>query len=242
MRDPPELPAADGGRPPLLKHLGGWTLGVAIAFAVGGVGVYLMKQVGKSLDRQFVEQAAPGNPAKAIEQVGGDDVLLQSVNRTCTNRSAEATLTQAQLRATGSVMSLYSGEAELARAGAYVACLTAERPERLCRPPQRQHLAEATRQYFKLYRQMQEEWEIQFGGPLGGPMAIIRHAAVGAKQRAILNLPSTRVDPEFLANLRKLAGNGYVTARDFGGFAGFGAPLSIVEALKDVEVKKASCG
>ncbi|HEV7877913.1 hypothetical protein, partial [Bradyrhizobium sp.] len=72
--------------------------------------MYFKKQMGKSLDRDFVESAAAGNPAAAIEQVGGGDDLLQSVHRVCTRRAAEAKLTEAETRAADLSMHLEAGE------------------------------------------------------------------------------------------------------------------------------------
>src|SRR5260221_13999361 len=103
-----------GGMSPLVKQIGGMVLGVALAFAIGSAGVYSMKQAGKSLGRDFVERANAGNPAAAIEQAG-DDALLKRVHRVCTERSADANLTETQKRATDVSDSLYIVEYRLVR-------------------------------------------------------------------------------------------------------------------------------
>jgi hypothetical protein len=239
-QDAPRLiPAsAERGMSPLVKQIGGIALGVALAFALGGANVYFMKQVGKSLDEKFIETAAAGNPAAAIEQVGGGDPLLQSAHRICTRRAAEAKLTEAQTRAADVSMHLYAGESELVHAAAYVACLAAEQPKRFCQKPQRQHLAEALRQYLKLFGQMREEWQLQ----TGSPKVALTRAASPAGQFVAPEMPSARVDAQLVENLRALATNGFIAASDFGGFAGFGTPREVTEALKGVEAKNRACG
>ncbi|MEA2940944.1 MAG: hypothetical protein QOD09_1473 [Bradyrhizobium sp.] len=231
----PVSDSADGRMSPLVKQIGGIALGVALVLALGGANAYFMKRIGKSLDRNFIETTTPGNPATAIEQVGGGDELLQSVHRICIRRATEVGLTEAQTRATELSMHIYAGENELVRAAAYVACLAAERPKRFCQGPQRQHLAEAMRQYLKLYRQMREEWQLQTGSPNVG-------AALRPGPYAVIDIPSARVDPQLAENLRALATSGFITASDFGGFAGFGTAREITEALKGVEAKNGACG
>jgi hypothetical protein len=240
MQDAPRLiPApAEPGMSPLVKQIGGIALGVALAFALGGANTYFMKQAGKSLDRNFVETATPGNPAAAIEQVGGGDELLQSVHRICTRRAAQAKLTEAQTRAIDGTMQLYAGENQLVHAAAYVACLAAEQPKRFCRKPQRQHLAEAVRQYLKLVGQMREAWQFE----MVSPRVAIAGPASRAGQFAVPDLPSARFDPQLAENLRALATSGFIAAGDFGGFAGFGTPREVTEALKGVEAKNGACG
>ncbi|HEV7879929.1 hypothetical protein [Bradyrhizobium sp.] len=222
---------------PLVKQIGGIALGVALAFALAGANMYFMKQMGKSLDRNFVENAAAGNPAATIEQVGGDDDLLQSVHRICTRRAAQAKLTEAQTRAVDLSFHLEAGESELIRAAAYVACFAAEQPKRFCQKPQRQHLAEAVRQYLKLYNQMREEWQLQTGSRVAPTAAAIRPG-----QFAVTDIPSARVDPQLVENLRALATNGFIAASDFGGFAAFGTPREVTDALKGVEARNGTCG
>lgn len=235
---PQPSPASAGhGMSPLVKQIGGIALGVALAFAFGGANMYFMKQMGKSLDRNFVESARVGNPAAAIEQVGGGDELLQRVHRICTRRAAEARLTAAQTRAVDLSLHLEAGESELVRAAAYVACLAAEQPKRFCQKPQRQHLAEAVRQYLKLYGQMREEWQLQTGSPVAPAAAAFRPG-----QFAVTDIPSAQVDPQLVENLRALAANGFIAAGDFGGFAGFGTPREVTEALKGVEAGNGACG
>jgi hypothetical protein len=230
---PQPIPVSSGGgMSPLVKQIGGLALGVALAFALGGGSTYFMKQAGKSLDRNFVERATPGNPATVIEQVDGGDETLQSLHRICTRRAAQARLTEAQTRATDESMQLHAGENELVRAAAYVACLAAEQPKRFCQKPPRQHLAEAVRQYLKLVAQMREAWQFEVAYP--------RVPIAG--QAAAPDLPSARFDPQLAENLRTLAANGYIAAGDFGGFAGFGTPHEVTEALKDVVAKNGACG
>ena len=234
----PELPlptSAGYGMSPLVKQIGGVAVGVALVVALAGANMYVKQQVGKSLDRNFVESATAGNPAAAIEQVGGGDEVLQSVHRTCSRRAAQASLTEGQTRATGMAMSLEAGESELVRAAAYVACLAAEQPKRFCQKAQRQHLAEAVRQYLKLYGQTREEWQLRTGSP-GGALA----GAAG--QAGMTGLPSAQVDPQLVENLRALARKGLIAAGDFGGFAGFGTPRELTAAFKGVEASKGACG
>jgi hypothetical protein len=135
-------------------------------------------------------------------------------------------------------MRFQAGESELIRAAAYVACLAAEQPKRFCQKPQRQHLAEAVRQYLKLYSQMREEWQLQTGSPRG---ALTRMAS-RPDQDAMINLPSARIDPQLVENLRALAKNGFIVASDFGGFAGFGTPREVTAALEGVETVNGACG
>jgi hypothetical protein len=229
-----------GGELRLVRQIGGLALGVAVAFALAGGGVYFMKQAGKSLDQKFAEQLTRGGPAQATEQAGGDEVM-QSVNRTCSKRAAEAKLTDAQERATGAFITLHAGELELVSAAAYVVCLSAEQTERLCKVPHRRHLAGAVRQYLKLFEEMRVAWRIAIDGPHVGAMAIMANAGA-VRDRVRPSMPSSQVDPELMANLRKLAAGGLVTASDFGGFAGFGVPRAVIEALRGVEARKASCG
>jgi len=210
--------SSGGGIPRLVKQIGGMALGFALVFAVGYVSDYSMKQAGKSLDRSFVERANPGNPAAAIEQAG-DDVLLKRVHRVCTDRAATAELTDAQKRATFTD-SLYIVEYRLARAGAYVACLTKEQPQRFCQAPQRQHLFEAVRQYFKLVVQAREEWQLQ----IGSPAAAITEKPIDFNQRAASGMPSSRMDPQFVEGLVALDTNGYIPASDFARLVPNGLP------------------
>lgn len=228
-----------GGVPRLVRQIGGLALGVAVAFTLGGGSVYFMKQAGKSLDQKFSEQLARRGPALAIEQAG-DDEAMQSVNRICSKRAAEAELTDAQERATGAFVTLQAGELELAGAAAYVKCLSAERTERLCEAPHRRHLAGAVRQYLKLFDEMRVAWRIAIDGPHVGAMAIMANAGGGLGDRA--SMPSSKVDPDLMANLRQLAAAGLVTISDFGSFAGFGAPRAVTEALRGVEPRKRPCG
>lgn len=241
LREPSNPVVKAGGLPPLIRQIGGLALGVALAFALNSAHVYFMKQAGKSLDQQFSEQMTGGNPARAIEQAGGDQ-LMQGVDRTCRKRAAEAKLTSAQANATGAFINLHAGELELAGAATYVVCLLAERTERLCKVPDRRHLAEAVRQYLKRIDEVREAWRVAIEGPHRGAMAIMANAGGGLNARARPSMPSSQVDPELIANLRKLAAGGLVAAGDFGGFAGFGVPRAITEALRGVEARKASCG
>jgi hypothetical protein len=129
-------------------------------------------------------------------------------------------------------MQLYAGEDKLVHAAAYAACLAAEQPTRFCQKLQRQHLAEAVRQYLKLVGQLREAWQFERASP--------RVPIAG--QAAAPDLPSARFDPQLAENLRALAAGGLIAAGDFGGFAGFGAPREVAEALKGVQAKNGACG
>lgn len=204
------VPASSGGgMSPLVKQIGGMALGVALAFAIGGAGAYFMKQAGKSVERNFLERANAGNPAAAIEQAS-DDPLLKRVHRVCTDRAAAANLTEAQKRATDVSDSLYIVEDRLVRAATYVTCLTKEQPQRFCQKPQRDHLFEAVRQYFKLVVQAREEWQLQ----MNGPAAMVR-GPIDFNQLAAIGMPSTRMDPQLQEGLIALDTNGYIPAGDF---------------------------
>jgi len=231
--------SSGGGMSPLVKQVGGVALGVALAFAMGGAGVYFMKQAGKSLDRSFVERANAGNPAAAIERAG-DDALLKRVHRVCTDRAAEANLTEAQKRATDASDSLYIVELRVVHAAAYVACLTKEQPQRFCQKPQRDHLFEVVRQYFKLVVQAREEWQLQMGGPA---------ATIATNQLAAIGMPSARMDPQLQDGLIALDTNGYIPAGDFarllpnGTFGGTPRGMPPPPAIGPTsQTRKAACG
>jgi hypothetical protein len=235
----PKPPSRGGSMSPLVKQIGGIAIGVAIVFALSASNRYFMKQAGKSLGRNFVEQATPGNPAATIDRVGGGDETLRHVHRICTGRADEAKLTPAQIRVTDEYMQMYGGENRLVHAAAYVACLATEQPKRFCQDTQRQHLAEAMRQYLKLRHQVREAWQYETRLP-SVPVA----GATGFRpgQLSPPNMPSSQVDPSLVQSLRTLAANGFISADDFGGFFGFGTPPEITEALKDVVAKQGACG
>lgn len=236
-----------GGIPRLVKQIGGVALGFALVFAVGYVSDYSMKQAGKSLDRSFVERANPGNPAAAIEQAG-DDALLKRVHRVCTERSAEANLTETQKRATDISDSLFIVEHRLVRGAAYVACLTREQPQRFCQKPQRDHLFEAVRQYFKLVVQAREEWQLQ----MGSRAAAIVGKPIDFNQLSAIGMPSARMDPQLQDGLVALDTNGYIQATDlvrlmpnqmpgvFGGAQRGMPPLPTVGPT-NTQARKAAC-
>ena len=251
---PISTPTGDG-MSPLVKQIGGMALGVALAFAIGGAGSYFMKQAGKSLDRNFVVRANPGNPAAAIEQVGGGDAQLQRVHRICTDRAATAGLTETQKRATDATDSLSIVEHRVARAGAYVACLTTEQPQRFCQKPQRQHLFEAVRQYAKLVIQAREEWQIQ----KGSPAMAVGGRPVDFNQLAAIGMPSVRMDPQLEAGMTALDTNGYIPVGEIaqlvsgsasnrmpGGFGGAPSGMPQMPQLggsqTNVQTRKAACG
>jgi len=233
---------------PLVKQIGGMALGVALAFVIGSAGVYSMKQAGKSLGRDFVERANAGNPAAAIEQTG-DDALLKRVHRVCTERSADANVTETQKRATDVSDSLYIVEYRLVRAAAYVACLTKEQPQRFCQAPHRQHLFEAIRQYFKLVIQAREEWQLQ----MGSPAAAITEKPIDFNQLVASGMPSSRMDPQLVEGLVALDTSGYIPATDLvrlmpnrmpGAFGNAlsGMPQPPRAGTTNVQTRKAACG
>jgi hypothetical protein len=209
------------------SQIGAVALAVALAFAVGGGGVYYMKQAGKSLGANFVERATPGNPANAIEQVGGGDALLQKIHRTCTSQLPNIDLTPEQRRVVDGNTSLNGGELQVAQAAAYVACLTTEQPQRFCQQPHRQHLMEAVRQYMKLAAQVHEEWQLQMSGPAGTSIA----PPPSFGQLAAIGMPSARLDPKVQEGLVALDTNGYIPAGDFVRFMGLSLPGAMPRAL-----------
>jgi hypothetical protein len=236
-----------GGMSPLVKQIGGVALGILLAFSISGIGVYSMKQAGKSLDQAFVERLNAGNPAAAIERAG-DDELLKHVHRVCTARAATADLTEAQKRATRASESLHVVELRLVHAAAYVACLTREQPQRFCQKPHRDHLFEAVRQYFKLVAQAREEWQLQTRSPAA---AIAR--PIDSSQLAPIGMPSSRMDPQLQDGLIALDANGYIPATDFArlvpnGMPGGpgriprGMPQPLGGDQTDIQSRKAACG
>lgn len=236
----PVVASSGGGMSPLVKQVGGLALGVALAFAIGGAGVYLMKQMGKSVDRNFVAQMNAGNPAAVIEQFG-DDATLKRVDRVCSDRAAKADLTEAQRRATDASDSLYIVEVRLARAAAYVACLTREEPQRFCHKPQRDHLFEAVRQYFKQVVKAREEWQLQMGNPA---MAV---RSTDVIQVAPAALPSTRMDQQLQDGLVALDADGYIPPGEFARLmmpagAPRGMPPPPVIRSTGTQAKRAACG
>jgi hypothetical protein len=225
---------------PLVKQVGGMALGVALAFAVGGGGVYLMKQAGKSVDRNFVAQMNAGNPAAVIEQFG-DDATLKRVDRVCSDRAARTDLTEAQKRATDASDRLYIVEVRLARAAAYVVCLTREEPQRFCQKPQRDHLFEAVRQYFKAVGRAREEWQMQMGNPA------MAARPIDVAQLPAMGLPSTRMDPQLQEGLVALDADGYIPAAEFARLlvpagAPRGMPPPPAIGSISTQPRKAACG
>ena len=218
---------------PLIKQVGGLALGAAVAFAIAGAGTYSMKQFGKSLDRNFVEKANPGDPKLAIERTGARDALLQQIHLSCTSQAATAELTDAQRRTADATTSLLSGEIQLNRAAAYVNCLTTEQPKRFCQKPQRQHLAEALRQYLKLFGQVREEWMLQGRAPA----AALVGANVQPDQLAALGMPSARLDTRLAKNLAALETQGLFSSQEFTGLDAFGSARG-----KKAEAGRGTCG
>lgn len=238
-----EHPASPEPKPPVsprLKQIGGIALGVVIAFAIGAVFVGVMKQAGRGLGDRFLENAAAGSPQGAINRVAGGDAALQVIRDVCKSKAKAVDLNVAQKRATDGYMQLLSGESELASAAAYVECLAKSQPARFCQKPDKAHLAEAVRQYFKLMMQVREEWALQLGGP-GLQKAALMGTPYRQDQRAALGLPSALTSPSMLAALRGLVGEGYMSVNDFGTFAGFGVPRDVSDAMRGVESKKAAC-
>jgi len=227
---PEEFPRR--GIPVLVKQIAGIGLGAAIIFALAQGHTYFMKQAGRSLDGKFVEQASTGNAQGALAATANNDAMLQNVHRTCSRRADLASLTSEQLDATAGLMGVASLEAQLVRSAAYVACLAAEQRQRFCDKAQRSYLATAVREHLKLLRQAREEWQLQMGGPAGRFLA---------RDRATVDLPSARLDPELVRRLRILASDGLITTGDFGGFAGFGVPNELVAALGNVQAKTGAC-
>src|SRR5215218_737856 len=130
---------------PLLKQIGGILVGVAIAFALGGAYVVLMKQAGRTLDQKFVENFTAGAPAEAIQRIKEVDANLDDIHRTCTARTKTVGLDRAQSQAVEGYMQLFSGESELARGAAYIECLATSQPARFCQKPHKAHLVAAVR-------------------------------------------------------------------------------------------------
>jgi hypothetical protein len=229
-------PAGIGG--PFIRQMAGLSAGIAIAAALGAGSSYVMKRVGRSLDGNFQQAAARGQPTATIAAAGvGGDIALQRAHRTCTDSTGTAMPNVPPMRDEW----LRSAEISVHRAAAYSACLTTERPQRFCNKSHRQHLVKSVQDYLNVRRRVREEWSLQGGGGPGLNNVMRTGVTTSEGLRSPVGSPSAQFDPQLRDGLRFLAGRGLVNVSDFGGFAGFGTPSDVVEAMKGVEAGKDAC-
>ncbi len=224
---------------PLVKQLGGVAIGVAIALGLLGANNMLMRKAGHDLNRKFLEQANSTHWRESTPAAGDAD--LTAVHLKCLGVGKLARLTPAQSRVSAHYIELASGEASLARTAAYVECLARDNPARFCRSEDREHLVQAVKEFYRQQTQMKEAWSSVLRAPGAAQGAAIVGGARNSSQLAMIGMPSAVASPSMIGALQAAAAQGYISASDFGGFAGFGVPDELDEAFGKIQPVKGAC-
>lgn len=224
---------------PLIRQIGGILVGVAIVVLLVFAYVGMMKGFGRALDQQW-SQNAIGYPGveDAYNRRNDHDSLLQQIHNNCKSRSDLVRLPRGHDRALDGFDGLYAGEWSIARAAYYLACLTAEQPERLCRPAHRSHLIAALKDYYRLIARVREERLLAASGPFAAERMSLMRAP--QDDGSPMRLPSARTDQRVVEGLRRLVTEGYLTTRDLA--AVLESSSDLAPALAGVEPKRKGCG
>jgi hypothetical protein len=222
------------------RQIGGIALGVALLLAVKGMYAVAFLAAGKGLALHWQENVGYPPLERALERTGEADASLKRAHAACEAQSKTAGLAKAQSDALDMHMAIYAGEVALARAAAYLDCLTGERPARFCAANHREHLRLAVADYFSLQGKVRGAWEdathatrAEFRAFTGDPL--------GQAARAGIAFPSQRTDPRLIASLIGLIENGYLVQKDLGQVLGFALPGDLATALRDVARKREGC-
>lgn len=219
----------------MAKQLTGIGIGVLIACAIIAVYIFGMKSAGKSLSKQWEENA--GYPAVDASRGKKKPTTYPEIRVTCKARSDAADLSRSQRHALDMLRNVVVGETELARFAVYLDCLMTQPPARLCQAEHKEHLINTVHDYFKLRVKVKEEWFISTASPLSAA----RTVGIPNNEGSTSSFPSTYVDPRVIAGLKSLITDGYLSRKDIGGFLDLSMPRELQEPLKGVEAKKKSC-
>lgn len=232
---------ADGGRPP--RRTGAIDLAlIACAFvgilALGwfAAGRYIVTPpVAQRLVAASTTPAPTGTEMAAAAWTDADEKRCQVSARDTADdyRSAKVTVTNT---------SIAEGYPPLAT---MVHCRLAKKQVRFCDPVQRMALVEMVNDYLGRLDLLTVGLAVQgapmkmMGGLVGGEAEAGNDVYEVMKNETFAFMQP--YNDKIVADLRKLASNGVITAADFGGFMGMGVPDRIVSILKGVNVETPIC-